>query len=438
MKTLKLLQALLIAGLLSFSSLELIAFTTKPKSVAKLNYVFTNYVNARNKEIIKLYDDFSYEFLFFEFHNKKPRVKREKGTYILKKQKLVLKNSSKTQPKEHSERFIIKENEGLFACNRFGKIDRSSQSSYIDNKDKKFWQATYKDSVFGEITNDRKATRKIVEVKPLYVPVINQPVVSSNEDDKNEADRRDLTLISRDSLKKLKAIIIVGPVEEDTKEFIEEQKVTALYLKSLGVQVFEFYHPNAKWADIAKASVGANILVYAGHGSVSVFCVTNQIVESEKIISDLKLHKNALVILNHACESAGASAADMKEITQIEALRRVGDYAKTFVSTNGGAYYANNYDYSVVPFLESFFKRQNIKTIYTKAASEWTKIEVFKKYKYDSNFDIGIASKEASDDYYICTITENEKSRTKKIKAFKSYEVAYVGKPNYTVNDLFK
>ena len=65
MKTLKLLQALLIAGLLSFSSLELIAFTTKPKSVAKLNYVFTNYVNARNKEIIKLYDDFSYEFLFF-------------------------------------------------------------------------------------------------------------------------------------------------------------------------------------------------------------------------------------------------------------------------------------------------------------------------------------------------------------------------------------
>lgn len=163
MKTLKLLQALLIAGLLSFSSLEVIAFTTKPKSTAKLNSVFTNEVNSRNKEIIKLYDDLSYEFLLFEFYNKKPRVKREKGTYSLKQQKLVLKNSGKTQPKGHSERFIIKENDGLFACNRFGKINKSSQSSYLDNKDKKYWEETYMDSVFGEITNDKKATKKIIE-----------------------------------------------------------------------------------------------------------------------------------------------------------------------------------------------------------------------------------------------------------------------------------
>ncbi len=93
MKTHKLMQVLLIAGLLVFSSLELIAFTTKPKSVAKLNSVFTYEVNARSKVIIKLYDDLSYEFLFFEFYNKKPRVKREKGTYSLKKQRLTIKTS---------------------------------------------------------------------------------------------------------------------------------------------------------------------------------------------------------------------------------------------------------------------------------------------------------------------------------------------------------
>jgi len=438
MKTHKLLLALLFVGLLQFVSIKLVAGNLKTKPVIKLTSVFTKETDVKNKEILKLYEDLSYEFLFFEFYNKKPRVKREKGTYILKKQKLVLKNSGKTQPKGHSERFIIKENEGLFACNRFGKINISEQPMYFANTDVKFWQATYKDSVFGEITNDRKATRKIIMAKPNYLPI---PISSQLKEEpalETEVNNIDKLFISRDSLKKLKAIIIVGPVEDHTKKFIDEQKTTALYLKNLGVQVFEFYHPNAKWADISKASEGANILVYAGHGSVSVFCVTNQIVESEKIISDLKLHKNALVILNHACESAGASAADMKEINQIEALRRVGDYAKTFVSTNGGAYYANNYDYTVVPFLESFFKRQSIKTIYTREASEWTKIEVLKKYKYDSNFEIGIASKAASDDYYIYTITENGKSTTKKIKDFKSYEVAYVGKPNYTVNDLFK
>jgi hypothetical protein len=113
-----------------------------------------------NKEVLKLYDDLSYEFLFFEFYNKKPRVKREKGTYSLKKQKLILKNSGKTQPKEHFERFIIKENEGLYTCNRFGKIDKFSQSLYVDNRDRKYWEETYKDSVFGEITNDRKGNQK--------------------------------------------------------------------------------------------------------------------------------------------------------------------------------------------------------------------------------------------------------------------------------------
>ncbi|MBK8369766.1 MAG: hypothetical protein IPL10_21015 [Bacteroidetes bacterium] len=259
MKTHKLQQALLIAGLLAFSSLELIAFTTKPKSAAKLNYVFTNEVNARKKEIIKLYDDLSYEFLFFEFYNKKPRVKREKGTYSLKKQKLILKNSGKTQPKEHPERFIIKENDGLFACNRFGKIDKSSQSSYVDNKDRKYWEETYMDSVFGEITNDKKATKKIIEKKPEYNPVATLPSytidVQKKEDDYtiNEALLNN-TFISKDSLKQIKAIIIVGPVsKEEDRKTIEDQKKNAKYLRNMGVQVFEFYPPYDKWEAIVKA-----------------------------------------------------------------------------------------------------------------------------------------------------------------------------------------
>ncbi len=437
MKTHKLLQAFLIAGLLSFSSLELIAFTTKPKSVAKLNSVFTNEVNARSKEIIKLYDDLSYEFLFFEFYNKKPRVKREKGTYSLKKQKLTLKNSGKSQPKEHSERFIIKENDGLFACNRFGKIDNSSQSSYVDNKDRKYWQATYIDSVFGEITNDRKATRKIIEVKPVYVPV--SPKVLEPAESLDKTVVTDRTLLSRDSLKILKAIIVVGPVEESTKSFIDEQKAVAQYLKSIGVQVVEFYHPNAKWKDIVKASEDANIFIYAGHGRVSVFCLTDQTVEAETITKDLKLHKNALVIFNHACESAGASAPDTKDIGQAEAIRRVSDYAKTFVGLNASAYYANNYDGSVIPFLTSFFQRQTFSKIYKTEASKWTKIEVLRKYSYDSNFEIGLACSKPSNEMQTLTWYTNGKiSKVEKFKDFKMYEVAFVAKPNYTVNDLFK
>jgi hypothetical protein len=43
------------------------------------------------------------------------------------------------------------------------------------------------------------------------------------------------------------------------------------------------------------------------------------------------LHKNALVLFSHACESAGSSALDTKDIGVNEATKRVEDYAKPFV-----------------------------------------------------------------------------------------------------------
>ena len=107
-------------------------------------------------------------------------------------------------------------------------------------------------------------------------------------------------------IKKLKAVFIVGPVEEDTKEFIAEQKKNAAYLKGLGVQVVEFYHPNAKQKDIIAGAQNANMLIYAGHGGVSVYCLTNGVVNTVDLLKDLNLHKNAIIIFNHACESAGS------------------------------------------------------------------------------------------------------------------------------------
>lgn len=419
MKTYKLLQALLLVGLFQFVSIKLLAGNPKTKPVINLKSVFMNETDVKNKEILKLYDDLSYEFLFFEFYNKKARVKREKGTYNLKKQKLTLKNSGKTQPKEHSERFILKENNGLFACNRFGKISNFNQPSYLDNKDAKYWQETYKDSAFGEITNDRKAPRKIVEVKPVYEPVAKEFVPSSYEHYKTESDIVDLSLISRDSLRKLKAIIIVGSVENLTGEFIVEQQKTAAYLRSVGVRVFEFFHPHANWKDILKESEGAHIFIYSGHGTASVLCLTDGIVYGNTIEKELKLHKNALVIFNHACESAGSSATDKGDIGKAEALRRVGDYAKPYVDLKAGAYFANNYYNCLPSFLNSFFQRIRMKDLYTKEATNYAKIEVVKKYNYDFQFEIGVSSNKDS-------------------KGISDYNVAYVGKPNYTVNDLFK
>jgi hypothetical protein len=70
----------------------------------------------------------------------------------------------------------------------------------------------------------------------------------------------------------------------------------------------------AKWKDIVKESEGAHIFIYAGHGSASVLCLTDvtSLGGSTIILAELKLHKNALVVFNHACESAGSSATDKR------------------------------------------------------------------------------------------------------------------------------
>ena len=451
MKTQKLAPVLLIAIFFCFnvSIVNALPFSTHLKSINKasvqLKYVFVNEVDSTNKDILKLYDDFTYEFLFFQKNRNKPKVKREKGTYSLKSNKLVLDKETKADLKEHPYHFIFIENKGLTKSQWFSTSKKENELLYALNNDAKYWLPTYHDPYFGDITNDKKITKKIIEKKPEYNPVAALPTYTVNTQNNNndESSTTDITLrasfLSKDSLRKLKAIFIVGPVEESTKEFIDEQKKNAKYLKSMGVQVIEFYHPNAKWKDIVKASEGANILVYAGHGGVAVFCVTGEIIEGEVIQRDLKLHKNAIVIFNHACESAGTSLVDTKDIGQTEAFRRVGDYAKPFIASNVSVYYANNYSDCLIPFFTYLFERKSIKEIYNKQATQWNKIEARKKYQYDPNFEISIASKNGTNEMSTLTWYLNGKvSKVEKFKDCKTYDIAYVGKPSFTVVDLFK
>ena len=451
MKTQKLISVLLITIFFCFNvnTVNAVPFSEHLKSInknpAKLKYVFVNEVDSTNKDILKLYDDFTYEFLFFQKNRNKPKVKREKGTYSLKSNKLVLDKQTKAELKEHPYHFVFIENKGLVKSKWFGKSKNETELLYAINTDAKYWLPTYHDTYFGDITNDKKVTKKIIEKKPEYKPVATLPINTIDEQKDKETNTLSNNLglnnlfLSKDSLKKLKAIFIVGPVEESTKEFIDEQKKNAKYLKSLGVQVIEFYHPNAKWKDIVKASEGANILVYAGHGGVAVFCVTGEIIEGEVIQRDLKLHKNALVIFNHACESAGSSALDTKDIGEKEAFRRVGDYAKPFIASNASVYYANNYNDCLIPFFTSFFQYKNIKSIYKAQASIYQKIEGYSVYQYDSQFEVSVAAKPSTNKLVTQFVgIGNGKWKEQKVMDFKSYDVAYVGKPNFTVVDIFK
>lgn len=429
---------------INYNSLFASQQSNATKPIITLKYVFTSQVDSTNKDVLKLYDDNTYEYLFFLVDKNKPKVKREKGTYRFNDNKLVLKMSSKKPVKDHPCRFLFIENKGLAKTQRLNFSKKEIQMLYVLTTDSVFWLPTYRDNVFGNITNDKKAVRKIIEDKPEYKLVASTPnntvIDEVRENVINETVILHNKFLSKDSLKKLKAVFIVGPVEEATKEFIDEQKKNAAYLKSLGIQVIEFYHPNAKQKDIVALGQGANILVYAGHGGVSVYCLTNGVVNSIDLLKDLKLKNNALIIFNHACESAGSSALDKTDIGLTDAFTRVTEYAKPFLEHNASAYYANNYYDCLIPFFKDFFERNKLKNIYTNQAAKWSKLEKDIKYKYNSLYEVGIASNKGSND--IQTLTwYNEKNKIEKVEKFKNpktYNVAFIGNPNFTVIDFFK
>lgn len=457
MKTYKLPIGLIIIICFSLSNLHGITiynYCTFPnKNPVQLKFVFTSETDSTNKDILKLYDDFTYEFLFFEKTKNKPKVKREKGTYTLRKNKLSLNKETKAELKEHFFHFTYIENKGLSKSQRLGNSKKEVELLYVLNNDSKFWLPIYNDPYFGDITNDKKVTKKIIEKKPDYYPISDKtPIIEIVREPQIIVNDSSVNLIlgkkhlSLDSLKQLKAIIIIGPVDPKwDKENISDKKLIATFLRSIGVQVFEFYPPNDNWNDIVTASEGANILIYNGHGSnqgindaIGGLCLTHGIYSAQDILDNFKLHKNAIILFDAVCNAAGSSAADRSDIGKNEALKRVGEYAYPFIKLQAGAFYANNGNNNWVPFLEAFFKRQTMKRIYTKEATEWDKIELIKKYQYNPKYEIAVASREGTGETRIRYISSNYGWKEEKFKDFKTYDIAYVGKPHLTVIDLFK
>jgi hypothetical protein len=233
------------------------------------------------------------------------------------------------------------------------------------------------------------------------------------------------SFVSRDSLARLKAVFIVGPVESSTAEFIDEQKVAAAMLRAQGLQVIEVYSPFANWELVKEKAKDAHILIYSGHGSTAGydgksggFCLDDDIINASRIATELQIKKNALIVMNHVCRAAGSSAEDSRDIGVTVAQSRVSDYSKPFINLGSSAYFANNYTDCLSSFFTSFLERKNIVDIYKVEAEEWNKVEFIQQLTENPQYSIGISSTD--------------------MWSFKSYEIAFVGKPNFTIKDLFK
>jgi len=150
-----------------------------------------------------------------------------------------------------------------------------------------------------------------------------------------------------------RAVIIVGPSDGSTPEYIAEGKLFANQAEKAGMKVTRLFHPRATWARVRPALQGANLVVYFGHGNgwPSPYGPSQENTKNgfglnrregaprnehvyyggNVIREKVRLAKNAVVILYRACYAAGNGEDWHRIPSQGVALRRVDNFAASFL-----------------------------------------------------------------------------------------------------------
>jgi hypothetical protein len=163
---LKILLSLIIITTSSFSNAINETAVTKSTKV-NLKYVFEKEISFTEKYILKLYDNNTYEFLYFIIKNKKPKVIREKGNYRLIRNKLKLKSSNQKELIKHPKHYYYFSEKGLYKSKAKMRKGIFNTELY-QSSDKKYQEVFYVDSVFGIVSNNQNVYNK------LAIPKLNK------------------------------------------------------------------------------------------------------------------------------------------------------------------------------------------------------------------------------------------------------------------------
>ena len=235
----------------------------------------------------------------------------------------------------------------------------------------------------------------------------------------------------------LKAVLVVGIGLDSvqTAMFTLSMNKIALFLNEKGIEVHRFYSSASDWKKINIAAKDAHLFIYGGHGNEdSALYIEHG--GSNQNIMELPLAHNAVVGFLHVCYGAGSSETDLKELSIEVARNRVNRYADAFLKAGAGCYFANNFEDGALLFLRMFFAGDNVDSCFEKVVSHFnSKVEFKKSYKPGSSLQTGVSS---SYNKGIMTITSYSKGvkRVRKIPSFKNFDIAFVGDPDFSINDV--
>jgi hypothetical protein len=166
-----------------------------------------------------------------------------------------------------------------------------------------------------------------------------------------------------------KVVIIVGATEGTTATY--RSRADAAYAEAIKYtpNVVKVYSPNATWARVKSATVGASIVIYFGHGNgwpspytydptyatKDGFGLNNdnngdgKLSDYEKkyygepAVRTLDLAPNAIVLLHNLCYASGNSEPGYAEPTVSVARQRISNYAAGFLQSNAQAVLADGH-----------------------------------------------------------------------------------------------
>jgi len=175
-----------------------------------------------------------------------------------------------------------------------------------------------------------------------------------------------------------KVVIVVGATHEATASYRTYADLAYAEAIKYTPNVVKVYSPNATWSKVKAAAQGASILLYLGHGSgypktsASVFDPNNhdgmglnkatdpsdyvaRYYGENYVAGQIRLAKNAVVILSHLCYASGNSESGNPEPTYPVARARLDNFASGFLRAGARTVIADTWNSAVVSYIRSIF-----------------------------------------------------------------------------------
>jgi hypothetical protein len=175
-----------------------------------------------------------------------------------------------------------------------------------------------------------------------------------------------------------KVVIVVGATHEATASYRTYADQAYAEAIKYTPNVVKIYSPNATWSRVKAAAQGASILLYLGHGSGypkttgAVFDPNNhdgmglnsptdpddyvaKYYGENYMANEIRLAKNAVVILSHLCYASGNSESGDPQPTYPVARARVDNFASGFLRAGARAVIADTWNSGVASYIRSIF-----------------------------------------------------------------------------------